>query len=172
MKVISDCVIDEPLCSLELPSCLVLKDDIIIPPINNPRNSHRRWVSTPTYTYPVPCTPKLYPSEVRQSQSIADPTAFYNHKVLKAAIQNLLAMHCTILNAFCWNNNNPYWSSSYLRLTVKEVGFRRGLPRTSSASFTFISWSWCWRSCHGKPKEQVNIPHTVLSLGLHVGTRD
>jgi hypothetical protein len=35
VKVISDCVIDEPLCSLELPSCLVLKDDIIIPPALN-----------------------------------------------------------------------------------------------------------------------------------------
>jgi hypothetical protein len=108
VKVISDCVIDEPLCSLELPSCLVLKDDIIIPPVNNSRNTHRRRVNTPTYIYPVTCTPKLYPSEVRQSQSIADRTAFYNHEVLKAAIQNLLAMHCTILNEFYRNHNNPY----------------------------------------------------------------
>jgi hypothetical protein len=41
VKIIPDCVIDEPLGSLELSSCLVLEDNIIIPPA---LNSERGWI--------------------------------------------------------------------------------------------------------------------------------
>lgn len=51
VKIIPDCVIDEPLGSLELSSCLVLEDNIIIPSAM----THGQWALQHTAYL---CTPR------------------------------------------------------------------------------------------------------------------